>query len=156
MRSLLMTTLAAVLLTPCFQGFAAPKGSGSSSETAHAVSQGEFASWLANQLNLDKSLPKNASILDTFALLAHNGIAPADGWSITSTLSVEALARVVVQSLRKEDAIASPPDDDACVRYLKSIGIDIGKSCNGKAADWNDVWKAFRNDSHHPPHLTPT
>lgn len=89
------------------------------------TTEGEFAKWLVAVLGLNKTLPVNASPQECFAVLLQNGIVPKAGWNATNTVTLGNLARVVVQSMRLQDEVKNPDQDNAWIEFLKTKGIDL-------------------------------
>jgi hypothetical protein len=95
-------------------------------EQAKLVTEGELAQWLVRVLGLSRFLPAAPTDLECFQLLMQNGIMPKDGWSQDRTVTMGALARVIVLALGKQAEVENPDDDESWVAYLKSAGIDFG------------------------------
>lgn len=112
------------------------KGSAGSAST-QLVSEGEFAKWLVQVLGISRFLPPNPSELECFNVLLQNEIAPRDGWNSTNVVTRATLARVIIQSLSRQDEVKDPDSDASWIEYLKEVGIDI--STIGAAVENLDI-----------------
>lgn len=90
------------------------------------VTEGEFAKWLVNVLGLSRMLPAAPSEQECFNILVQNSVSPKNGWISTNVVTMGTLARVVVQSMRKQGEIKNPQDDNSWIQYLKTINIEFG------------------------------
>ena len=95
-------------------------------DRARLVTDGELAQWLVRVLGLSRFLPAAPTDLECFQILMQNNILPADGWQKDRTVTMGALARVVVQGLGRQSEVQNPQDDASWVNFLKEIGIDFG------------------------------
>lgn len=119
MKKLFALLLAACLLAvPAFaQEEAAPQG----------VPQGQLAQLLVKTLGLAHLLPAVPTDADCFAILAQNGIAPADGWSQDGIVTQGVLARVLVEALGLSDEVENPNDPLSWIAVLESNGISLDR-----------------------------
>lgn len=88
--------------------------------------EGELALILAEVLGLSPMLPANPSEAQVYAILLSNGVSPKDGWNSENPVSMATLARVLVQSMGREDEVENPDDDASWVDFLAGIGIEFG------------------------------
>ena len=94
-------------------------------QKSQPVTEGEFAKWLVNVLGLARGLPPAPSEATCFASLLQNGVTPKAGWNPTNVVTMGTLARVVVQSMRKQAEVKNPEDDNSWIQYLKSNNIEL-------------------------------
>ena len=119
MKKFLAFLLAASLLAvPAFaQEESAPQG----------VPQGQLAQLLVKTLGLASVLPADPTDADCFAILAQNGIAPAEGWSQDGIVTQGVLARVLVQALGLADEVENPNDPMSWMAVLENNGISLDR-----------------------------
>ena len=119
MKKLIAFLLAASLLAvPVFaQEESAPQG----------VPQGQLAQLLVKTLGLAHLLPAVPTDADCFAILAQNGISPADGWTQDGIVTQGVLARVLVQALDLTDEVENPNDPLSWISVLESNGISLDR-----------------------------
>ena len=89
------------------------------------ATEGEFAQWLVGTLGLTRSLPASPSAQECFAVLLQNGITPKLGWNPTNTVTMGNLARIVVQSMRRQGEVQNPDLDASWIDFLAKAGINI-------------------------------
>lgn len=94
-------------------------------QKAQPVTEAEFAKWLVNVLGLARGLPAGPSEAACFTSLLQNGITPKVGWNPTNIVTMGTLARVVVQSMRKQAEVKNPEDDNSWIQYLRSNNIEL-------------------------------
>jgi len=100
---------------------------------AAQVTQAELAQILVEILGLSRFLPASPTPFETFALLLENGISPSAGWNTDEVVTRADLARVIVESLGRENEVENPEDPRSWINFLKSIGVPIGTV--GEAVD---------------------
>ncbi|MBQ7251364.1 MAG: hypothetical protein IJS32_02045 [Kiritimatiellae bacterium] len=91
------------------------------------VPQGQLAQLLVKTLGLAHLLPAVPTDADCFAILAQNGIAPADGWTQDGIVTQGVLARVLVQALGLSDEVENPADPLSWIAVLESNGISLDR-----------------------------
>lgn len=128
-----MIALAMALPSGAQQQAAAGKAQPTAEAKTAVVTESELAQWLVKTLGLTRSLPASPSAQECFAVLLQNGITPKDGWNATNFVSRPTLARVVVQSLRKQNEISDPANDAAWLAYVQSKQLKFDRV--GKALD---------------------
>jgi outer membrane biosynthesis protein TonB len=91
------------------------------------ISQGEAALALVGKLGLFPALGNAPSPQQAAAALSAQGIAPFGGWNPSETLTVGDFAKILVESMGRQDEIA--PDDrnnpEAYVQLLRSLNIQV-------------------------------
>lgn len=92
---------------------------------AAAVTQAQLAQLLVQVLGLARFLPANPSDQQCFAALLQNSISPQKGWEPEKIVTKADLARVIVQSLKKQGDIKNPDDPKEWMDYLKGIGVPL-------------------------------
>jgi hypothetical protein len=92
---------------------------------AAEVTQAELAHLLIQVLGLARFLPASPSDQQCFATLMNNGISPAGGWSPDKPVVKADLARVIVQSMKKQGDIKNPDDPKQWIDYLKEQGVPL-------------------------------
>ena len=127
--SALCGLLALVLALPASVVFAqdeAVEEAGSEASSEQVMYEGELALILVEVLGLSPMLPANPTEAQVYAILVANGVAPRDGWNSENPVNMATLARVLVQSMGREDEVENPDDDAAWVDFLAGIGIEFG------------------------------
>ena len=89
------------------------------------ATEAEFAQWLVGTLGLTRSLPASPSPQECIAVLLQNGITPKLGWNPTNTVTMGNLARIVVQSMRRQGEVQNPDLDASWIDFLAKQGINI-------------------------------
>lgn len=130
MKKILMLTLvvlmAAVPATMA-QSKAKAKSDSQKAEASQPVTHPQLAERLVKALGLVRFLPTAPTAQQMFDVLMQNGISPQDGWKLDAVVTKADLARVVVQALRKEDAVENPSDPQAWLNVLKEMGISLDR-----------------------------
>ncbi|HBA82767.1 MAG TPA: hypothetical protein DCZ95_01615 [Verrucomicrobia bacterium] len=89
------------------------------------VSQAELAQLLVNVLGLARFIPASPSAEQCFGVLMANSIVPAEGWVADKVVTKADLARIIVQSMKRQSEVKNPDDPKSWIDYLKSIGVPI-------------------------------
>ena len=89
------------------------------------VTHCELAQLLVQVLGLARFLQAAPTCQQCFAMLMDNAVVPAEGWDGTKIVTKADLARVIVQSLKKQGDIKNPDDPKEWIDYLRSVGIPI-------------------------------
>jgi hypothetical protein len=92
---------------------------------ADQVTQCELAQLLVKVLALARFLPPAPSCQECFAILLANGVSPADGWVTDKVVTKADLARVIVESMKKQGDVQNPDDPASYIDYLRGQGIPI-------------------------------
>ncbi len=108
------------------------KAQGVSHGGAGALTYPALAGMLVEALGLDGCLPANPTVLQRFDILEKNGIAPAGGWGPDEETPVTRgdLARLLVESLAREDEVADPSDPQSWVDALTAMGFSLSSMGN--------------------------
>jgi hypothetical protein len=98
-----------------------------SPEKGQALTYSQLANLLVKALGLVEYLPAGATVQQQFDILMQNGIAPAEGWTMDEDAAVTKgdLARVLVQSLQREDEVENPDNPQSWVDALAAMGISL-------------------------------
>jgi hypothetical protein len=82
---------------------------------------------LVKALGLMRFLPAAPTTQQMFDVLMQNGISPEKGWLLDAVVTKADLSRVIVQALRKEDAVENPNDPQSWIDALKEMGISLDR-----------------------------
>lgn len=98
-----------------------------SPEKGQVLTYSQLANLLVKALGLVEYLPAGATVQQQFDILMQNGISPAEGWTMDEDAAVTKgdLARVLVQSLQREDEVENPADPQSWVDALAAMGISL-------------------------------
>ena len=94
-------------------------------QASQPVTHPQLAQLLVKALGLARFLPTAPSAQQLFDILMQNGISPQNGWLLDAVVTKADLARVIVQSLRKEDQVENPNDPQSWIDALKAMGISL-------------------------------
>lgn len=119
MKKLFGLILTAALLTTVCTVSAAPEQRG--------IAQGELARILVKHLGLYRYLPANPSDKDCINLLLINKISPAEGWDRGEIVTRAVLARLIVQSMERQNEVENPEDPMSWINFLKSLGVPLDR-----------------------------
>ncbi len=103
------------------------KGESKKAQASQPVTHPQLAELLVKALGLIRFLPGAPSTQQMFDLLMQNGISPEKGWLLDAVVTKADLARVIVQALRKEDAVENPNDPQSWIDALKAMGISLDR-----------------------------
>lgn len=92
---------------------------------AAQVTHCELAQLVVQVLGLSRFLPAAPTCQQCFAILLDNAVSPFEGWIAEKVVTKADLARVIVQSLKKQADIQNPDDPKEWIDYLKSLGVPI-------------------------------
>lgn len=95
------------------------------SQAAQPVTHPQLAEILVKALGLVVFLPTAPTAQQMFDVLMQNGIAPEGGWLLDAVVTKADLARVIIQSMRKEDAVENPNDPQSWINALKELGVSL-------------------------------
>ena len=95
------------------------------SQAAQPVTHPQLAEILVKALGLVVFLPTAPTAQQMFDVLMQNGIAPEGGWLLDAVVTKADLARVIIQSMRKEDAVENPNDPQSWINALKELGVSM-------------------------------
>jgi hypothetical protein len=120
MKKILMVLLAGFLTASVAMAQGTP-------ERGKALTYPQLASLLVKALGLAEYLPAAPTTQQLFDILMQNGIAPADGWTMDEEAAVSKgdLARVLVQSMQREDEVENPADPQSWLDALTAMGINL-------------------------------
>lgn len=120
MKKMLMIVLAGLMTASVALAQGVP-------EKGQALTYPQLANLLVKALGLAEYLPNGATVQQQFDILMQNGIAPAEGWTLDEDAAVTKgdLARVLVQSLQREDEVENPDDPQSWVDALSAMGISL-------------------------------
>lgn len=124
---LMLVALMAAVPAAMAQSKAKAKSDAKKAEASQPVTHPQLAERLAKALGLIRFLPTAPSAQQMFDVLMQNGISPQDGWKLDAVVTKADLARVIVQALRKEDAVENPNDPQAWLNVLKELGISLDR-----------------------------
>ncbi len=96
-------------------------------QSSQPVTHPQLAELLVKALGLVRFLPTAPSSQQMFDLLMQNGISPEKGWLLDAVVTKADLSRVIVQALRKEDAVENPNDPQSWIDALKTMGISLDR-----------------------------
>lgn len=89
------------------------------------VTHDELAQILVNVLGLARFLPAAPTAQESFAILMQNRIVPEGGWQLGKVVTKADLARVIVQSLKKQDQVKDSADPKSWIDFLRELGLPI-------------------------------
>ena len=117
------------LLVGATAAVAQDKGNGESkkAQASQPVTHPQLAELLVKALGLVRFLPSPYTPQQTFDVLMQNGISPEKGWLLDAVVTKADLSRVIVQALRKEDAVENPNDPQSWINALKELGISLDR-----------------------------
>lgn len=120
MKKMLMILLAGLITASVALAQGAP-------EKGQTLTYSQLAGLLVKALGLEEYLPAAPTPQQQFDILMQNGIAPADGWVLGDDAAVTKgdLARVLIQSLQREDEVENPDDPQSWVDALTAMGISL-------------------------------
>ena len=123
MKKMLMILLAGLITASVALAQGAP-------QKGQALTYSQLANLLVKALGLEEYLPTAATPSQQFDILMQNGIAPAAGWTLDEDAAVTKgdLARVLVQSLQRDDEVDNPDDPQSWVDALAAMGIDLSSA----------------------------
>lgn len=101
--------------------------SASAQQESGGIRQGELAQILVKVLGLYRYLPANPSDEECMNLLVINKVVPADGWDPNKVVTRGVLARLIVQSMERQDEVENPEDPMSWIEFLKSIGVPLDR-----------------------------
>ena len=130
MNKILVLTLVALMAAvpaTLAQSKAKAKSESKKAEASQPVTHPQLAERLVKALGLARFLPAAPTAQQTFDVLMQNGISPQDGWKLDAVVTKADLARVIVQALRKEDAVENPNDPQAWLNALRELGISLDR-----------------------------
>jgi hypothetical protein len=96
-------------------------------QATQPVTHAQLADLLVKAVGLVRFLPTPSTAQQTFDLLMQNGISPEQGWLLDAVVTKADLSRVIVQALRKEDAVENPNDPQSWIDTLKAMGISLDR-----------------------------
>ena len=121
LRLVVLMAAGAAVAAPAKAKAAADKKSQASQPVTHP----QLAELLVKALGLLRFLPTAPTAQQMFDVLMQNGISPEAGWMLDAVVTKADLARVLVQALRKQDAVENPNDPQAWIDTLKELGIPL-------------------------------
>jgi hypothetical protein len=96
-------------------------------QASQPVTHPQLAELLVKALGLVRFLPSPATAQQMFDVLMQNGISPEKGWLLDAVVTKADLSRVIVQALRKEDAVENPNDPQSWIDALKAMGVSLDR-----------------------------
>lgn len=103
------------------------KADAKKAQASQPVTHPQLAQLLVKALGLLRFLPAAPSTQQMFDILMQNGISPEKGWLLDAVVTKADLSRVIVQALRKEDAVENPNDPQSWIDALKAMGISLDR-----------------------------
>ena len=103
------------------------KADSKKAQASQPVTHPQLAELLVKALGLIRFLPAAPSTQQMFDVLMQNGISPEKGWLLDAVVTKADLSRVIVQALRKEDAVENPNDPQSWIDALKAMGISLDR-----------------------------
>ena len=103
------------------------KGEDSKAQSSQPVTHPQLASILIKALGLVPFLPTAPSSQQMFDLLMQNGISPEKGWLLDAVVTKADLSRVLIQAMKKQDAVENPNDPQSWINVLKEMGITLDR-----------------------------
>lgn len=103
------------------------KAESKKAQASQPVTHPQLAELLVKALGLMRFLPNAPTAQQMFDVLMQNGISPAGGWLLDAVVTKADLARVIVQALRKEDAVENPNDPQSWIEALRAMGISLDR-----------------------------
>ena len=103
----------------------AKAGAEKKTQASQPVTHPQLAELLVKALGLVRFLPTAPTAQQMFDVLMQNGISPEAGWMLDAVVTKADLARVLVQALRKQDAVENPNDPQSWIDTLKALGIPL-------------------------------
>lgn len=103
------------------------KGEDSKAQSSQPVTHPQLASILVKALGLVPFLPTAPSSQQMFDLLMQNGISPEKGWLLDAVVTKADLSRVLIQAMKKQDAVENPNDPQSWINVLKEMGITLDR-----------------------------
>ena len=101
------------------------KAESKKAQASKPVIHPQLAELLVKALGLVRFLPAAPTAQQMFEVLMQNGISPEKGWLLDAVVTKADLSRVIVQALRKEDAVENPNDPQSWIDTLKAEGIAL-------------------------------
>jgi hypothetical protein len=123
MRKIVVMLLISLLAASV--GFAAPAKD--KAEAPQPVTHPQLAELLVKALGMMRFLPNAPTPQQMFDLLMQNGISPEQGWKLDAVVSKADLSRVLIQAMRKEDAVENPNDPQSWIDALRAEGIALDR-----------------------------
>lgn len=96
-------------------------------KASQPVTHPQLAQLLVKALGLIRFLPAAPTSQQMFDLLMQNGISPEAGWLLDAVVTKADLSRVLIQALRKEDAVENPNDPQSWIDALRALGIPLDR-----------------------------
>ncbi len=103
------------------------KAGSKKAEASKLVTHPQLAEQLVRALGLMRFLPAAPTAQQMFDVLMQNGIGPEGGWLLDAVVMKPDLARVLIQAMRKEDAVENPNDPQSWINALKEMGISLDR-----------------------------
>ena len=105
-------------------------------EKGKALTYPQLANLLVKALGLVEYLPTAPTTQQLFDILMQNGIAPAEGWTMDEETPVSKgdLARVLIQSMQREDEVENPADPQSWLDALTAMGINLSAASEALAS----------------------
>lgn len=103
------------------------KGESKKAQASQPVTHPQLAELLVKALGLIRFLPAAPTTQQMFDVLMQNGISPEKGWLLDAVVTKADLSRVIVQALRKEDAVENPNDPQSWIDALREMGISLDR-----------------------------
>ena len=103
------------------------KAESKKAQASQPVTHPQLAELLVKALGLIRFLPAAPSTQQMFDVLMQNGISPEKGWLLDAVVTKADLSRVIVQALRKEDAVENPNDPQSWIDALREMGISLDR-----------------------------
>ena len=103
------------------------KGEAQKAQSSQPVTHPQLASILIKALGLVPFLPTAPSSQQMFDLLMQNGISPEKGWLLDAVVTKADLSRVLIQAMKKQDAVENPNDPQSWINVLKEMGITLDR-----------------------------
>ena len=91
------------------------------------VTQDQLAELLVKALDLVRFLPAAPTTQQRFEVLMQNGISPEKGWLLDAVVTKADLSRVLIQAMKKQDAVENPNDPQSWINVLKEMGITLDR-----------------------------
>ena len=103
------------------------KAESKKAQASQPVTHPQLAELLVKALGLIRFLPAAPTTQQMFDVLMQNGISPEKGWLLDAVVTKADLSRVIVQALRKEDAVENPNDPQSWIDALRAMGISLDR-----------------------------
>ena len=115
--------MAATVATAQDKEKSAPKKTQASGPVTHA----QLADLMVKALGLVRFLPVPPTSQQMFDVLMQNGISPEKGWLLDAVVTKADLSRVLIQAMKKQDAVENPNDPQSWINVLKEMGITLDR-----------------------------